>query len=79
MSHSGIAEAVRSQLFEPFHQADGSSTRRYGGIGLSLALSRCIFERMGGAIGVEPMDGPGATFWFQVPLRKVAALTAPSS
>lgn len=68
----GIAEASHQQIFQPFHQADGTTTRRYGGIGLGLAICKRVVEHMGGALGVESSVGQGATFWFQLPLRKAA-------
>ncbi|GAA1155494.1 ATP-binding protein [Nocardioides aquiterrae] len=64
----GVPPCEREHIFEPYSQADASTTRKYGGTGLGLAIARQIVEAMGGAIGVE--DGPqgGALFWFTVPL-----------
>jgi len=64
----GIADSAQVDLFEPFVQADASSTRQYGGTGLGLTISRRIVELMGGEIGVDSQLGEGASFWFVVPL-----------
>ncbi len=65
----GIPKAKLANLFKPFEQADASITRRYGGTGLGLVITRRLVELMGGEIGVESVEGQGSTFWFRVPLQ----------
>jgi signal transduction histidine kinase/HPt (histidine-containing phosphotransfer) domain-containing protein/FixJ family two-component response regulator len=60
----GLLPEQRKNLFQPFTQADSSTTRAYGGTGLGLTISKRLTEMMGGAIGVESEFGKGSLFWF---------------
>jgi PAS domain S-box-containing protein len=76
----GIPPEARSRLFRPFSQVDGSTTRRHGGTGLGLFISRQLVELMEGEIGHEDRPGGGSLFWFTVKLkRNPEALASPAS
>jgi len=67
----GLNIDQQSRLFQRFNQADSSTTRKYGGTGLGLVISKQIVELMGGEIGVESEPGKGSTFWFTLLLDNV--------
>ena len=66
----GIAADMQEQLFQPFRQADSSTTRKYGGTGLGLAICKQIVTQMGGDIGVVPRSEGGSQFWFTFQFAK---------
>jgi signal transduction histidine kinase len=67
----GIPDDKQEVIFDPFSQADGSSSRSHEGIGLGLAISKQLVELMGGKIGVESEPEGGSRFWFKLPLRQI--------
>jgi signal transduction histidine kinase len=68
----GIDPEVAPLLFQPFKQADASTTRRFGGSGLGLAICRNLVILLGGEIGLHSRPGEGSTFWFSIPYRAPA-------
>jgi signal transduction histidine kinase len=64
----GIAPEMMDQLFRPFTLLDASSTRRHCGMGMGLAISRCLAELMGGTVGVRSTLGYGSLFWLRLTL-----------
>ena len=64
----GIPAEDQKRLFLAFEQSDNSTTRKYGGTGLGLTISKRLTQLMGGRIGVDSVPGAGSVFWFAVPL-----------
>lgn len=69
----GIRPEDHERLFKPFSQVDSSSSRRHGGTGLGLVISKKIVELMNGRLGFQSQPGKGSVFWFTLPFDKKAA------
>jgi signal transduction histidine kinase/DNA-binding NarL/FixJ family response regulator/HPt (histidine-containing phosphotransfer) domain-containing protein len=75
----GIPAAALKRLFQPFVQADSSTSRRYGGTGLGLVISRRLAERLGGRLWVESEPGRGSAFFFTIRCRPALGVPAPAA
>ena len=75
----GISQETQTQLFQPFSQADSSTTRQYGGTGLGLVICKKLAEQMGGKVGLDSQPGEGSTFWFTVTLTRQHQASSPST
>jgi two-component system, sensor histidine kinase and response regulator len=72
----GIASDDQARMFDPFSQADSSTTRRFGGTGLGLAIVKQLVELMGGHLGLDSEVNVGSRFWFELPFEKQDVNTA---
>ena len=72
----GIRADARDELFQPFHQVDGSIRRQHGGSGLGLSISKSFVELHGGRIWLESVEGTGTTFFFRLPSETPPALAS---
>ncbi len=75
----GIPADQQAHIFEPFMQADGSTTRKYGGTGLGLTISMRLVEAMGGRLWLDSVEGSGTTFHFTLPAALATTPCEPSA
>ncbi|WP_119319092.1 ATP-binding protein [Capsulimonas corticalis] len=75
----GIPADRLEAVFESFTQAEGGTSRRFGGAGLGLTICRQLAELMGGRVGVDSVVGSGSSFWMELPLERREAASAPSA
>jgi signal transduction histidine kinase/DNA-binding NarL/FixJ family response regulator/HPt (histidine-containing phosphotransfer) domain-containing protein len=75
----GISSEAQMRIFEPFVQAESSTTRRYGGTGLGLPICRQLVELMGGVLSVDSRPDEGSTFWFTIPFDSPSLETSLSA
>ena len=74
----GIDDAAKARLFQPFTQADSSTTRNFGGTGLGLVICKHLVELMGGDLHLESTLGKGTSLWFDLPFGIPATTAAPA-
>jgi signal transduction histidine kinase len=66
----GLSEDTIGRLFQPYVQADPSTSRLFGGTGLGLSIAKSYVDLMGGEIGVQSKPSEGSTFWFKIPFPR---------
>ncbi len=75
----GMTPEVASKLFQPFQQADSSTTRKFGGTGLGLSICRHLIQMMKGEVQMKSLIGSGSLFWFELELKKAEGVVFQSS